>query len=219
MDFDSISQDLVQALLGASAALIVGGVPGYLAYRIPRIRQWFAAKQLIIPIVVSSIISVLVAGSIGLFLRDLSRTQVHSLQEQLASMNAGLKHQLAAVNAGFTIFAGGRIDPSASTSNNCEKPVEKGKYRVEKEGDGDYRICFGDQLPEDSIILTSPVPNRADKHSNIVSAHVVNSYRSSFEVLTDLNGNAVDREFGFLVLCRDASQSALHLPTSDSSGR
>lgn len=189
---DSLPQDLWQAFLGAVSASIVAGLSAFVATRIPQVRRWFVRERLGVPLITAFVMSVVVAGSMGLFLRHLTWKEVQPLRKELASMNAG-----------FSIVAGGRID-SARAAGDCDKPIKPGDFQVEREQEGQYRVCFGEQLPEDSIILTSPVLGRTDKAANVVSVHVVNSYRSSFEVVTSLDGNAADRAFGFLVLHRVA---------------
>jgi hypothetical protein len=193
--FHSLPQDLWQAFLGAVAASVVAGLSAFVATRIPQVRTWFVRERLGVPLITAFLMSVVVAGSMGLFLRHLTWEEVQPLKRELASMNAG-----------FSIVAGGRVDSTGTVVGGCDKPIKPGDFQVEREQEGQYRVCFGEQLPEDSIILTSPVLGRTDKATNVVSVHVVNSYRSSFEVMTSLDGNAADRAFGFLVLHRAASQ-------------
>ena len=184
-DWGSFFQDFAQAALGAIAAALVTLAIAFLSTRIPRVRKWVVEQRL--PLIAAFLMSVVVAGLIGLFLRHLTWQELRPLKQ-------------------FTIIAGGRVDPSAAAVDSCDKPVEPGGFRVAKKGEGDYRICFGDQLPEDTIILTSPVPSRTDKAENIVSVRVVNSYRSSFEALTLVDGTAADRAFGFLVFRGNGSR-------------
>jgi hypothetical protein len=183
---ESFLQDFAQAALGAAAAALVTGVIAFLSTRIPRVREWFIAERL--PLIAAFLMSVVVAGAIGLFLRHLTWQELQPLKQELAS-----------VNGGVAIFAGGRVDPTAAPADGCDNPIKSGIFRVAKVGEGNYRVCFGDQLPEDSIILTGPVLGRTDKAANTVSVRVVSSGRSSFEALTLFNGNATDRAFGFLI--------------------
>jgi len=185
--------DVVQAGTGALAAALFTLVVTFISTRFERVRLWVV--QLYPVLIAAFVMSVVVAGTIGLFLRHLTWQEVRPL-----------KQGLAAVNTGFTIFAGGRVDPTAAPKDGCDRPVKAGSFRVAREKDGDYRICFGDQLPEDSIILTGPVLNHTDSAENTVSVRVVSSSRSSFEALTLFNEKATDRAFGFLVFSASRPQ-------------
>jgi hypothetical protein len=183
----SFFQDFAQAARGAVAAAIVTGAVTFLSTRIPQVRKWVVEERL--PLIAAFLMSVVVAGAIGLFLRHLTWQELQPLKQELASENAG-----------FTIFRGGRVDLAASTAgDSCQHEIKSGKFEVAKVGEGDYRICFGDQLPDNSIILTGPMLNRIDKAANAMSISVVKS-RNSFEARTLFNGTPADGVFGFLVL-------------------
>jgi hypothetical protein len=176
-----------QAARGAVVAAIVTGAVTFLSTRIPLVRTWFVAQRL--PLIAAFLMSVVVAGAIGLFLRQLTWLELQPLKRELASENAGL-----------TIFQGGRVDPFAPTAgDSCQHEIKSGKFEVAKVGEGDYRICFGDQLPDDSIILTGPMLKSIDAAANAMSISVVKS-RNSFEARTLFNGAPTDGVFGFLVL-------------------
>jgi hypothetical protein len=130
-------QDLWNAFLGAIAATAVAAVMGLLGALFPRVRRWFVEERLGVPLISAFLMSVVVAGAMGLFLR-------HHSWEQLHSMSAGL-----------SIIAGGRID--ATTNGDCSKRSES--FIAEKRQTGQYEVCFETPL-KDIIILTSPAPNQ-----------------------------------------------------------
>jgi hypothetical protein len=185
--FESLPQDFLQAVFGAVAASIVAAGSGFLITRIPRVRQWFQAGGPVANLVATLLVSIVVAGVMGLFLRHLSWREVHPLKQALD---------------GFSIITGGQVDPTANQS--CKGQITD-DFRVEKEKEGLYKICLKNPVVQDSMILTSLAPSDDDKPSDQVSARVINTFHDSFVVQTLVNGSATNRGFWFLVIRTDGS--------------
>jgi hypothetical protein len=180
-------QSLMTALFGAIAASVVAAGPGFLATRIPRVRKWFVEGALGASLITAFLMSVIVAGTMGLFLRHLTWEEVHPLKQALA---------------GFSIIAGGRVDPT--TSGKCDDRKGSSVFLVQKKDEGIYEVCFKSQSLEDSMILTSSVPKSEDNTQGIVSAYVTKINNTSFDVQTLHNGNPADSAFWFIVIRQDA---------------
>jgi len=180
---ESYVQDFLNAVLGALAVTVVASIIAFLSTRIfPSVRKWFDEVKVVL--IVSFLMSAIVAGTIGLFLRHLTWQEL----------------------AGFTIVKAGLIDPS-KVSNNCKEPdaakgfgVDKIKDKDGKDKDGEYHICLAERLPKNSFILISPIVDNTDDDTTAVSANVVTAYHDSFNTLTLRNGKAADKPFLFIVV-------------------
>jgi hypothetical protein len=183
-----LPQDLLTALAGAIAASVVAAVSGFLVTRIPRVRRWFEAGHLGASLVLSFLMSVLVAGMMGLFLRHLTWEEVHPLKQALAD---------------FSIVAGGQVDRGANQS--CNGQISD-KFHATKEDAGLYEVCLKSPVAQNSLILLSPLLSNSDKPTDIVTSRVVNIHHVSFTVQTLVNGSVADRGFWFLVLHQGTAQ-------------
>jgi hypothetical protein len=177
--WENFLQDFGQTLLGAIVAAMVTAVVAFVGTRVQAVREWLFEERR--TLMAAFFVSVIVAGAIGLFLRHLTWREL----------------------SGFAILAGGRIDLSKASLNSCG-PVAAGGFEVAKLGQGDFRICFSDQFPENSFILAGPLVGHTDS-SEDVAVQVINSSRSSFEARTLYKGSPADKAFGFLVLRKSAS--------------
>jgi hypothetical protein len=183
-----LPQDVLTALAGAIAASVVAAVSGFMVTRIAKVRRWFEEGRLGASLVVSFLMSVLVAGMMGLFLRHLTWEEVHPLKQALAD---------------FSIVAAGQVDQVANQS--CKGQITD-KFHATKEDAGLYEVCLNSPVAQDSLILLSPLLTNADKPTDIVTSRVVNIHHVSFTVQTTVNGSAADRGFWFLVLHQGAAR-------------
>ena len=186
--WNMLPQDLLSALWGAIAASVVAAVSGFVVTRIPKVRRWFEEGRLGASLVLSFLMSVLVAGMMGLFLRHLTWEEVHPLRQALA---------------GVSVVAAGQVDPAANQS--CKGQITD-TYHARKESVGLYEVCLNSPVVQDSIILLSAVLGDAEKPSDVVSSRVINVHHISFTVQTLVNGSAADRGFWFLVLRQGATR-------------
>jgi hypothetical protein len=178
---ESYFSDFVQAGLNALAVTLVASIIALVATRIPRVRKWFVEARVVL--VVSFVMSVIVAGITGVLLRHLTWQEL----------------------SGFSIVRAGRIDPTKVVDKSCETDergfgVAKVKDKKGTDIDGEYIVCFDSLLPPNSFIIVSPILNEMEDDANTVSVNVVNTYGRSFKARTRLNGQPTDEAFWFIVL-------------------
>lgn len=182
----SLTQDFLTALVGAIASGAFAAASGFLITRIPRVRQWFAEGGQAARLLAMFLISVIVAGGMGLFLRHLTWQEVHPLKQALD---------------GFAIVAGGRVDATGKVlSGDTAGPF---KFTVEHPGPpGQYTVIFtgGSTLPGDKIVLVNSSGDAKGASANLVVAH-----SGSLQIQTLINNGPADAGFGFLVMHRESS--------------
>jgi hypothetical protein len=183
--WQSSLSSLTTALLGAVVTTLVAGIAAYCGSFVPKVKEKLRDEKF--PLVAAFFMSLIVSTMMGLALRHLTWEEMHSLKEEMHSLNVG-----------FSIIAGGKIDRAGKDLSDAV--VGPFAFRVDQPGpSGQYKVAFtgGKTLPVDSIIMVGSLGDVAE-----VSASLVRAGPDSFRVQTSVNNSAAAAGFWFLVMHR-----------------